>query len=141
MSSYLLWAIAGFVLIIVELMTGTFYLLVLGIAALASAAAAFFGAELWLQVIVASIVALVGIYSVQQWWKTHQKSRTASNNIDIGQSVVFEQWINEAAHTARVRYRGTQWDAKLDHVPSLQDTLYIRGQEGGMLLVGSKASH
>ncbi len=141
MSSYLLWAIVGFTLIIVELMTGTFYLLVLGIAALAGAAVAFFGAEFWLQVIVASIVALVGIYSVQQWWKTHQKSRTASNNIDIGQSVVFEQWINEAAHTARVRYRGTQWDAKLDHASSLQDTLYIHGQEGGMLLVGSKTTH
>ncbi len=141
MPAYLLWAIAGFALIIAELMTGTFYLLVLGIAALAGAAVAFFDAEIWLQVIVASVVALVGIYSVQRWWKSHQKSRTASNNIDIGQSVVFEQWVNEAAHTARVSYRGTQWDARLDDVSSLQDTLYIRGQEGGVLLVGSKSTH
>ena len=40
MAAYLMWAIAGFVLIIAELMTGTFYLLVIGVAALAAAVVA-----------------------------------------------------------------------------------------------------
>ena len=40
MDAYLLWAVTGIVLIIVEMLTGTFYLLVLAIAALAAAAAA-----------------------------------------------------------------------------------------------------
>jgi membrane-bound ClpP family serine protease len=39
MDAYLLWLIIGIVLIIVEMTTGTFYLLVLGFAALAAAAA------------------------------------------------------------------------------------------------------
>lgn len=43
MEMYLLWAVTGIVLIIIEMLTGTFYLLVLGIAALAAAAAAYLG--------------------------------------------------------------------------------------------------
>jgi len=35
MDHYLTWLIAGFLLVIVELLSGTFYLLVLGIAAMA----------------------------------------------------------------------------------------------------------
>ena len=43
MSPALLWAIAGLALVIVELLSGTFYLLVLGIAAFGAAAAAWAG--------------------------------------------------------------------------------------------------
>ena len=43
MADYILWAAAGLALVIAELVTGTFYLLVLGIAALAGAAVAFSG--------------------------------------------------------------------------------------------------
>jgi membrane protein implicated in regulation of membrane protease activity len=51
MASYVLWAIAGFVLVIAELLTGTFYLLVFGVAALAGALVAYLGGAFWLQVV------------------------------------------------------------------------------------------
>ena len=52
MQDYLIWTILGFVLVIVELMTGTFYLLVLGVGALFAALAAWLGAPSLVQVAV-----------------------------------------------------------------------------------------
>ena len=37
MQDYLVWTAVGFALVIIELMTGTFYLLVIGVGALAGA--------------------------------------------------------------------------------------------------------
>ena len=48
METYLVWLAAGFVLVIAELVTGTFFLLVLGIAAFAGSATAWFGLEFWI---------------------------------------------------------------------------------------------
>lgn len=142
MATYLLWAIAGFVLIIAELLSGTFYLLVLGIAALAAAGVAFASGAFWLQAMVAAGVALIGIYAVRRWWTNHPKESAASNNLDLGQAVVVESWVNQAAGIARVKYRGSTWEAQLEtnlaHPPMLADVLYIRGQENGVFQVGAK---
>ena len=142
MATYLLWAIAGFVLVMAELLTGTFYLLVLGIAALAAAAIAYLGGDFWVQAMVAPAVALMGIYFVRRWWTNHPKDSAASNNLDLGQAVVVESWVDQAAGIARVKYRGSTWEAKLEanpaHPPKLADVLYIRGQENGVFQVGAK---
>lgn len=142
MATYLLWAIAGFVLVMAELLTGTFYLLVLGIAALAAAAIAYLGGDFWVQAMVAAAVALMGIYLVRRWWMNHPKDSAASNNLDLGQAVVVESWVDQAAGIARVKYRGSTWEAKLEanpaHPPKLADVLYIRGQENGVFQIGAK---
>ena len=142
MATYLLWAIAGFVLVMAELLTGTFYLLVLGIAALAAAAIAYVGGDFWVQAMVAAAVALMGIYLVRRWWMNHPKDSAASNNLDLGQAVVVESWVDQAAGIARVKYRGSTWEAKLEanpaQPPKLADVLYIRGQENGVFQIGAK---
>jgi membrane protein implicated in regulation of membrane protease activity len=141
MATYLLWAIAGFILIIAELLTGTFYLLVLGIAALAATATAALGGAVWLQVMVAVVFALGGTYLVKRWWMTHPKDAAkarADSDLDMGQTVVWDSWVNEAARTARVKYRGSTWDAQLDRDADIHGILTIRSQHNGVLHVGSK---
>jgi membrane protein implicated in regulation of membrane protease activity len=138
MQDYLVWAIAGFVLIIVELITGTFYLLVLGIAALVAAAVAFFGGNFWMQVILGGSSALLGTYFVHQWWARHPKSPKSSNDLDRGQTVVLESWVNEASGFARVKYRGSSWDARIEGKAAINDVLYIQGQESGLLHVSAQ---
>ena len=64
MDAALIWAIAGLALVIVELLTGTFYLLMLGVAAFGAAGAAWLGYDFSVQVIVAAVVAGVGCYAV-----------------------------------------------------------------------------
>jgi membrane protein implicated in regulation of membrane protease activity len=135
MATYLLWAIAGFILVIAELVTGTFYLLVLGVAALAGAAVAWAGGEFWLQVIVSSAMALIGTYLVHLWWQRRPKTSQAENSLEVGQTVIFESWINESHGTARVKYRGSSWDAKVTGPAKPEDVLTIQRVEQGILQV------
>ena len=112
MAEHLAWLIAGFVLVIAELVTGTFYLLVLGIAAFAGAAVAWGGAGVGPQAIAAAVVASAGVVWVRQWRKGTAKQQMPS--LDIGQSAAFEVWVSEADRHARVKYRDSFWDARID---------------------------
>ncbi len=137
MAAYLLWAIAGFVLVIAELLTGTFYLLVFGVAALAGALVAWLGGEFWLQAVVSAAAALIGIYLVHRWWQNHPKESATENSLEVGQTVVFESWVNEANRTARVKYRGASWDAKIEGDAKPDDVLTIKATQQGVLLVSA----
>ena len=112
MVDYLVWLIAGIVLIIAELVSGTIFLLVLGIAAFAGAAVAWSGLGIWPQAIAGAVVAAAGVLWVYHWRKGSGKQQMPS--LDVGQSAAFESWVNVEARQARVRYRDTQWDAQIE---------------------------
>ena len=143
MSAYLIWAIAGLVLITIEMLTATFYLLVIGIAALIGAIGAYAGGEFWLQALIASISGLIGV------WFAHgkltaekaKKGMPNTNQLDIGQPVTVLQWVNQAQGMVRVNYRGSQWDAKVDAgetaTVKINDVLTIFGQQDGVFLVSA----
>ena len=139
MDFWVLWIIAGLVLVIAELVTGTFYLLVLGVGAFAAAIIAWAGGNAILQVIAGGAFAIGGGLLVHHWHESHRKADEGrSNLLDLGQPVVLEGWANEAAGLARVKYRGTYWDARIAGAaarPTPGSTLYINGQEGHMLVV------
>lgn len=136
MDAYLFWAVAGIVLIIVEMLTGTFYLLVLGIAALAAAGAAWFGHSFWVQAVVTAAVAIVGVILVNRY---RSKDLPASKqSLDIGQSVTLDSWISEADGLARVQYRNAQWEARVTgERPPGGKVFYIHAVEGNTLQVSA----
>lgn len=144
MQDYLIWTILGFVLVIVELMTGTFYLLVLGVGALAGALAAWLGAPFLVQVAAAGLLASIGTWIVQRWHATQHKEGDQGNALDVGQAVIVERWVNQAEGMLRVRYRGTDWDARIkpgDLVSAAAakgTMLYILAQDGHCWVVGSQ---
>ena len=142
MEPYLAWIIAGFVLVIIELLTGTFYLLVIGVGAFAGAAFAWAGAGYFLQAVAACAVALAGTAWVHAWHARHRKGGVEDNLLDRGQPVVLESWVDAAAGRARVQYRGASWDARLVGAerPEPGATLYITGQDGNAFLVGAAPS-
>ena len=141
MEVWLMWVIAGFVLVIAELVTGTFYLLVVGIGAFAAAVVAFAGGEALFQSFAGGIIAIVGALLVYRWHeKNHRADAGRANFLDRGQAVVLEGWVDENARVARVKYRGAWWDARLakpEERPAPGTTLYIEGQEGNTLVVAS----
>jgi membrane protein implicated in regulation of membrane protease activity len=137
MAAYLVWAIIGFILIIAEMLTGTFFLLVIGVAALVGALVAFFGGAFWLQAIVTAIVALAGIYGVHLWRSSRPKDGPGQNSLEVGQTVVFASWVNQESGTARVIYRGSQWDAKVSGAANPNDVLTIKSVEQGVLQVSA----
>jgi membrane protein implicated in regulation of membrane protease activity len=135
MADYLIWAAAGLVLVIAELVTGTFYLLVLGIAALVGAGIAFLGLGFWLQAIVASAVAVAGV----AWAHQRRKLITpaAMPSPDHAQPVTWDAWIDRTQRLARVSYRGASWEARVtgECVGEPGETLYISAVHGNTLEV------
>src|ERR1039457_2498437 len=112
METYLVWLAAGFVLVIAELVTGTFFLLVLGIAAFAGSATAWFGLGFWVEALCAAAVAIAGVSWVQRHRKTMPQPDMAS--LDVGQAVTLDAWVNREQGAARVKYRNTLWDAEVE---------------------------
>ena len=138
MDAWLLWVIVGFVLVIAELTTGTFYLLVLGAGAFVAALVSWAGGGLLLQSVVGGLVAIGGALLVHHWHGARGPSDGRANLLDRGQPVVLEAWANESAGLARVKYRGASWDARVSTAESRPPpgaTLYIDGMEGNTLLV------
>lgn len=140
METYLLWLVAGFALIIAELLTGTFFLLVLGFAAFAGSAAAWFGLGFWAEALCAATAAIAGVFWVREQRKTMQQPDMAS--LDVGQAVSFNAWVSREQGLARVSYRNTQWDAQVEGERELEQgqVLYIHSVDGNTLKVAKTKS-
>jgi len=134
----LAWAILGLILVIIELVSGTFYLLMLGAAAFGAAGAAWLGQDLPVQALIAAAIAAAGCY----WVHAYRVKNAASQmpHIDAGQPASFESWIDEGARLARVSYRGTSWDALIDGDASPQGgaRLYVLSANGNTLKVTAR---
>jgi membrane protein implicated in regulation of membrane protease activity len=133
MDDSLVWLIAGFVLVIAELVTGTFYLVVLGVAAFAGAGLAHSGSAFVWQAVVAAVVAVAGVVWVNRYKKNMAPKRM--RGLDVGQPAAFESWIDKGAGHARVKYRDTLWDAHVagDASGEPGEILYVVSVDGGTL--------
>ena len=112
--STLWWLMAG-TAVVAELLTGTFYLLMLAIGLAAGAIAAHLGVEVSTQLVIAALVgggAVVACYAIRK--RNPGAQPAASNrdvNLDVGETVQVDAW--NADGTAQVRYRGAQWTVLL----------------------------
>jgi membrane protein implicated in regulation of membrane protease activity len=113
-QSTIWWVLAGAV-IAVELLTGTFYLLMLSMGLIAAAIAAHLGAAASMQMVVAAVV---GGGFVLAWRRYKQKTPSAPPaganrdvNLDVGETVQVEAW--DADGTSSVKYRGANWSVSL----------------------------
>ena len=110
-ESTIWWLIAGS-LVGIELMTGTFYLLMLAIGASAGAIAAHAQLSFTSQLIAGSAIGGLAVilwrtYSLQKL-KSHPE-QVSAQHLDIGEAVEVHEWLNNG--TAQVKHRGTNWTA------------------------------
>ncbi len=135
MDDTLIWLIAGFLLVIVELVSGTFYLLVLGIAAFAGAAVAYSGMAHSVQAMVAAAIAVVGVMWVNRTRRTSAAEKMSS--LDAGQPATFDSWVDRAAGRARVKYRDALWDATVvgEAAGEPGEIFYVASVDGNTLKV------
>lgn len=104
------WLLAG-AAVAVELVTGTFYLLMVASGLAAGALAAHVGAQMPIQLVTAAVVGGGAVTA----WHLLRGRRTpvlpaAANpdvNLDIGEPVIVDAWKPDG--TAQVRYRGASW--------------------------------
>lgn len=135
MDTYLIWLVAGFGLVIVELVSGTFYLLVLGVAAVAGGVVAYTGLPFSVQALVAATLAVVGVVWVNRVRGT--SSAVKMRSLDAGQPATFDRWADRAAGQARVKYRDALWDATIVGEISGEpgEVLYVASIDGNTLKV------
>ncbi|MBK7263000.1 MAG: NfeD family protein [Rubrivivax sp.] len=109
------WWIAAGMLVAIELLTGTFYLLMLALGCVAAALAAHAGGGTVLQIAVA---ALVGAGATAGWHlkrarapRSAPSERNRDVNLDIGERVQVRAW--SADGSTQVFHRGANWTARL----------------------------
>jgi membrane protein implicated in regulation of membrane protease activity len=137
MSPHWLWWIASAILIGAELITGTFYLLVVGLAVACGGIAAWLGADVPLQWLTAGILGVAGTFVLQWWKRTHFQAVRPQQSLDIGQAVQVQHWKPDG--TARVSYRGSTWDAELaGPATERATTMYIAAMRGSTLIVSDR---
>jgi membrane protein implicated in regulation of membrane protease activity len=110
-----LWWIGAGALIVAELLTGTFYLLMIALGFIAGAIAKLGGASLAAQCVSAALVALAAVILLRRSrFGRRRQRRDASSNpdvvLDLGAPVEVTAWRD--GH-ARVPYRGAEWDVEL----------------------------
>ena len=142
MDEDFLWAILGLSLIIVELLTGTFYLLMLGIAAFGAALAAWLGQGFGVQAVVAGVISAAGCFGVHAYRAKNAKGQMTP--LDAGQPASFEGWVDQGAGRGRVRYRGAHWEAMVEGTeggnpaPQPGATVYVIAAHGNTLKVSTR---
>lgn len=114
LSASTLWLLVAAALVLAELATGTFYLLMLALGAAGAAAVAWAGAGVVGQLLTA---AAVGGGAVVVWHRRRTLSAStapsASNrdlNLDVGSHVNVGHWEQDGR--TQVHYRGSQWAAE-----------------------------
>ena len=113
MNNATLWWVLTGVLVALELVTGTFYLLMLGLGAMAAALVAMAGHDLNTQLVAAAVVCGLGAVLLGQWRKrqTTTPQEAQDQHLDLGATVQVDAW--DAQGTAQVKHRGAAWTAVL----------------------------
>ncbi|WP_345810795.1 NfeD family protein [Paraburkholderia sp. PREW-6R] len=110
----LFWWIGAGVLVVLELISGTFYLLMIALGFAAAAIAHIAGAASYLQFVVAAVVASVAVLALRRSRFGRRVRKDAAHNpdvnLDIGQTLTVDAW---QARRARASYRGAAWDIEL----------------------------
>ena len=140
MSDWIWWMVLAFGLLILELVTGTFYLLVIALALAAGGIAGLAGAPFTLQLVVAAAVGFTGAL----WLRRARFGRLKTEgddlqNLDVGQVVRVENW--SASNTARTSYRGAAWDVVLaPGETAAPGDFVIQSVQGSRLVVARRSN-
>lgn len=138
MATHDWWWILALGLGVLELISGTFYLLVLAAGSAAGGVIAVAGGPAWAQLSAAALVSVAGVAVVRRMRTGASKGgRTGRNTdlfADVGEHVHVDAWGDDGR--ARIRYRGTDWTAELaPGEPAAAGEYTIREVAGNRLIL------
>lgn len=141
MNAWMIWAAVAGIVVILELFTGTFYLLMISLGMVAGALVALAGASSSAQLVIAGFIgslATVLLHRSQYGWKGNADATKDPNvNMDIGQLIDVNQWSDagNGRFESRVSYRGAMWDVELHYGPSEPGRYEIMEVRGSKFIV------
>src|SRR3546814_11094791 len=109
------WFGVAALFLLLEMATGTFYLLLVALGLAASGTAAYADLSLVWQIISGLVVALIGLLMLYRHRRSKAQVATQSNPnvvLDIGQRVIVDAWDKNGL--ASVFSRGSNWNANID---------------------------
>lgn len=113
MEQSTIWWLAAGAVVAAELLTGTFYLLMVAVGLAAAAVMAHLGVSMPLQIVSAAVVG-GGAVVAWHWAKKRRPGDPSARadrsvNMDVGETIYIEGWNPDG--TTLVKYRGAQWTA------------------------------
>jgi membrane protein implicated in regulation of membrane protease activity len=117
-SDWMTWLVIAGVMIVLELFTGTFYLLMIALGLVAGTLAALMGWTIEFQVISAAIVGAVATIALRRSrlgsTTKVEATRDPNVNLDIGLPIQVDEWHahSTGVHTARAMHRGALWSVE-----------------------------
>lgn len=148
MANWMTWLAPAGILVILELFSGTFYLLMIALGFGAGGLMAWLGADIIWQAMTAAVVALAATYVLRKSrvgkMPPIDAARDPNVNLDIGQILTVEQWTKtgEQQYVTRVMYRGAMWDVELEENADPQPGLFTISEiRGSRLIVANRALH
>lgn len=139
MQAYWWWWGVAVLLGLFEMLTPTFYLLVLGVGFAGAGFVAWASGGLAWQLLAAAAVSILAWLALRRFSPKRGRVAAHSNRdllLDIGERVRVERW--QPDRRAQVIYRGTAWTAELDPGdpgPARPGEHVIRRIEGSRLIV------
>ena len=133
MAPYITWFLLALVFLALEMISGTFYMLVLSVALAVGGIAALLGLVLPLQLTFAALAGIAGTLLLRRF-KNRGSATSPEQSLDIGLPVQVLTWHESGS--ARVLFRGAEWDAEpLTAETPHQETLYIAALRGSTLIL------
>ena len=139
MKDWMGWLVLVGMLVILEMFTGTFYLLMIAIGLAAGAMAALTGVAGEVQLAVAAITGMIATYGLRRskWGRFSRRNaaRDSNVNLDIGQTLMVDDW-NGDYRSASAMYRVALWDIELEYGGQARPgSFVIREVRGSRLVV------
>lgn len=133
MAPYVYWFLLALGLVILELATGTFYMLVVALALAVGGFAAYFGLSFPTQLTLSGIAGVAGTLILRRL--RHDKvNAEPDQSLDIGQAVQNVTWLQNGG--ARAIYRGAEWAAEAESTDTPREgVLYIKALRGSTLIL------
>ena len=133
----MIWFAIALTALVLEVFSGTFYLLVLSIAcAITGVLDWAFHTPFSVNITVCAVLSIIGIVLATYWHKKKKvipmSDNTAYDDLDIGQSVAVLSQNTDG--TYKVQYRGAEWQA-ISAQTLNNKTATIVGKQGNRLVV------
>ena len=139
MSNFSLWLVLAGILLIAEITTGTFYLLMVSLGAAVGALMAYLGYGLESQIATAAVLAVAGSLLLRNRSINRSKTDKQHDVLDIGNKLQVTSW--DANGRASVQYRGANWAAESTDSTPVTGLHQIVDVQGNILKVKSVSTH
>ncbi|MDP1871841.1 MAG: NfeD family protein [Gallionella sp.] len=131
MEHFNYWFLLALILLALEMATGTFYMLVLSVAMAVAGFAAMLSVSLAWQFALCALAVMSGLGILRVLKAPFMPDQSS---MDVGQPVEVLVWHDNGS--ARVFYRGAEWDAELASADlPHQGTFYISAVQGATLIL------